>query len=82
MADIVLINPRFEVSFWGLENPIPCLGKRACSPLRLSPFSPHSRQVAHRCGDRRKRRADRLRPLCCHGHCWSHRDERAARPYA
>ncbi len=38
MADIVLINPRFEVSYWGLEYALPLLGKKcnlptACLPL-------------------------------------------------
>src|ERR1700731_2166988 len=38
MADIVLINPRFQVSYWGLEHALPLLGKKcniptACLPL-------------------------------------------------
>src|SRR6516165_2179002 len=33
MADIVLINPRFEVSYWGLEYALPFLGKRATLPV-------------------------------------------------
>jgi radical SAM superfamily enzyme YgiQ (UPF0313 family) len=38
MADIVLINPRFEASYWGLEHALPLLGKKcnlptACLPL-------------------------------------------------
>ena len=38
VADIVLINPRFEVSYWGLEHALPLLGKKcniptACLPL-------------------------------------------------
>ena len=32
MADIVLINPRFDVSFWGLEHALPLFGKRANIP--------------------------------------------------
>ncbi len=32
MADIVLISPCFEVSFWGLEHALPLLGKRAAMP--------------------------------------------------
>jgi hypothetical protein len=28
MADIVFINPRFEVSYWGLEHALPLLGKK------------------------------------------------------
>jgi radical SAM superfamily enzyme YgiQ (UPF0313 family) len=33
MADIVLINPRFEVSYWGLEYALPFMGKRANLPV-------------------------------------------------
>ena len=38
MGDIVLINPRFQVSYWGLEHALPLLGKKcnlptACLPL-------------------------------------------------
>src|SRR4051794_40088200 len=33
MADIVLINPRFEVSYWGMEYALPFLGKRANLPV-------------------------------------------------
>ena len=38
MAEIVLINPRFQVSYWGLEHALPLLGKKcniptACLPL-------------------------------------------------
>ena len=29
MADIVLINPKFEVSYWGMEYALPFVGKRA-----------------------------------------------------
>jgi radical SAM superfamily enzyme YgiQ (UPF0313 family) len=48
MADIVLINPRFEVSFWGLEHAMPYLGKRAVFPVAALPLlaaltpSPHT----------------------------------------
>ena len=33
MADIVIINPRFEVSFWGLEHCMPLFAKRANLPV-------------------------------------------------
>jgi radical SAM superfamily enzyme YgiQ (UPF0313 family) len=33
MADIVLINPRFELSFWGLEHSMQLFGKRANLPV-------------------------------------------------
>ena len=38
MADIVLINPKFEVSFWGLEHALPFLGKRANMPVAALPL--------------------------------------------
>ena len=61
MADIVLINPRFEVSYWGMEYALPFIGKRgnlpvACLPL-LAALTPEEHTVTL---DRRKRRAHRL----------------------
>lgn len=49
MADIVLINPRFEVSFWGMEFALPLVGKRAnlpaaCLPL-LAALTPEEHSV-------------------------------------
>ncbi|MCV7178651.1 B12-binding domain-containing radical SAM protein [Mycolicibacterium sphagni] len=49
MANIVLINPRFEVSYWGLEHALPLLGKKcnvptACLPL-LAALTPSDHQV-------------------------------------
>ena len=38
MADIVLINPRFEVSFWGLEHALPFIGKSAALPVAALPL--------------------------------------------
>ncbi len=38
MADIVLINPMFEVSYWGLEHALPFLGKRANMPVACLPL--------------------------------------------
>jgi radical SAM superfamily enzyme YgiQ (UPF0313 family) len=38
MADIVLINPRFEVSYWGLEHALPLMGKRANMPVACLPL--------------------------------------------
>ena len=38
MADIVLINPRFEISFWGMEHSLPILGKRAIFPVPCLPL--------------------------------------------
>src|SRR4051794_3494668 len=38
MADIVLINPRFEVSFWGMEHALPMMGKRANLPVACLPL--------------------------------------------
>jgi radical SAM superfamily enzyme YgiQ (UPF0313 family) len=49
MADIVLINPRFEVSYWGMEYALPFIGKRgnlpvACLPL-LAALTPREHTV-------------------------------------
>ncbi len=38
MADIVLINPRFEVSYWGMEAALPLMGKRANLPVACLPL--------------------------------------------
>jgi len=38
MADIVLINPRFEVSYWGMEYALPFMGKRANLPVSCLPL--------------------------------------------
>jgi len=35
---IVIINPRFEVSYWGLEHALPLLGKRANLPVACLPL--------------------------------------------
>jgi radical SAM superfamily enzyme YgiQ (UPF0313 family) len=38
MADVVLINPRFAVSYWGLEHALPFFGKRANMPVACLPL--------------------------------------------
>jgi radical SAM superfamily enzyme YgiQ (UPF0313 family) len=38
MADIVLINPRFEASFWGMEYALPLFGKKANLPVACLPL--------------------------------------------
>src|SRR5947209_4760017 len=38
MPDIVLINPRFEVSYWGMEHALPLIGKRANMPVACLPL--------------------------------------------
>ena len=38
MADIVSINPRFEVSYWGMEHALPLFGKRANLPVACLPL--------------------------------------------
>jgi radical SAM superfamily enzyme YgiQ (UPF0313 family) len=38
MANIVLINPRFEVSYWGMEHALPFMGKRANLPVACLPL--------------------------------------------
>ena len=37
-ADIVLINPRFEASYWGLEHALSIFGKRAAMPVASLPL--------------------------------------------
>lgn len=49
MARIAIINPRFEVSYWGMEFALPLLGKKAnlptaCLPL-LAALTPEQHQV-------------------------------------
>jgi radical SAM superfamily enzyme YgiQ (UPF0313 family) len=38
MADIVLINPRFEMSFWGMELVLPFIGRAANMPVASLPL--------------------------------------------
>lgn len=38
MADIVLINPRFEASYWGFEYAMPLLGRKANLPVACLPL--------------------------------------------
>src|SRR6267154_1034408 len=38
MADIVLINPRFEPSYWGLEHALPIIGAKAVLPVACLPL--------------------------------------------
>lgn len=38
MADIVLINPRFEVSYWGMEHALALVGKKANLPVACLPL--------------------------------------------
>jgi len=38
MADIVLVNPKFEASYWGLEHALPFFGKRANVPVACLPL--------------------------------------------
>jgi radical SAM superfamily enzyme YgiQ (UPF0313 family) len=38
MADIVIINPRFDVSYWGMEHALPYMGKRANLPVACLPL--------------------------------------------
>jgi radical SAM superfamily enzyme YgiQ (UPF0313 family) len=38
VSDIVLINPRFEASYWGMEHAMPFIGKRAILPAACLPL--------------------------------------------
>lgn len=48
MAEIVLVNPRFEVSYWGLEHALPLLGKRANLPVACLPLLAALTPAEHR----------------------------------
>src|SRR5437868_1221037 len=48
MAEIVLINPRFEVSYWGMEHALPLLGKRANLPVAALPLLAALTPAEHR----------------------------------
>src|SRR5581483_815532 len=48
MADIVLINPRFEVSYWGLEYALPFFGKKANLPVACLPLLAALTPAGHR----------------------------------
>jgi radical SAM superfamily enzyme YgiQ (UPF0313 family) len=48
VADIVLINPRFEVSYWGLEYALPLLGKKANMPVTALPLLAALTPAEHR----------------------------------
>src|SRR5680860_1867144 len=49
MADIVIINPRFDLSFWGMEHCMRMFGKRANLPVAclglLAALVPDNHQV-------------------------------------
>ncbi|TMQ28011.1 MAG: DUF4070 domain-containing protein [Nitrospirae bacterium] len=49
MARIALINPRFDVSFWGHDHVMPIVGKRANTPVAALPLlaalTPHAHVV-------------------------------------
>jgi radical SAM superfamily enzyme YgiQ (UPF0313 family) len=48
MADIVIVNPRFEVSFWGMEHALPFTGKRANLPVAALPLLAALTPAEHR----------------------------------
>jgi radical SAM superfamily enzyme YgiQ (UPF0313 family) len=48
MAEIALINPRFEVSYWGLEHALPLLSKRANLPVACLPLLAALTPAGHR----------------------------------
>ena len=47
MADIVLISPRFEASYWGLEHAMPILGRKANQPPAALPLLAALTPVGH-----------------------------------
>ena len=62
MADIVIINPRFDISFWGLEHCMPLLGKRANLPVACLGLAGRAcARPSRRDADRRECRRHRFR---------------------
>ena len=47
-ADIVLINPRFEPSYWGLEHALPLFGKRSAMAVASLPLLAALTPAEHR----------------------------------
>jgi radical SAM superfamily enzyme YgiQ (UPF0313 family) len=48
MADIVFVNPRFEVSYWGMEHALPLFGKKANMPIGALPLLAAITPAEHR----------------------------------
>jgi radical SAM superfamily enzyme YgiQ (UPF0313 family) len=48
VADIVLINPKFAVSFWGFEHALPFFGKRSNMPVAALPLLAALTPAGHR----------------------------------
>jgi radical SAM superfamily enzyme YgiQ (UPF0313 family) len=48
MAEIALVNPRFDVSYWGLEHALPLLRKRANLPTACLPLLAALTPTEHR----------------------------------
>ena len=80
MAEIIFINPRFEVSYWGLEHALPLIGKRANMPVGL-PAAAGGLDPSRTLGDpaRREYGGHRFRSVCPGRYRWPDRDGRPAR---
>ena len=82
MADIVIINPRFEPSYWGMDHALPFMGKSANLPVASLPLlAALTPARAHGDADGRERRADRLGAVRAGGYRGPDRHERAAVPH-
>ena len=83
MARICLINPRFPVSFWGLNHGLPLLGKRANMPVLALPvlagLTPPEHEVV--VIDENIEEIDFRRTRVVR-HRWDHRHDGPARPDA
>ena len=80
MADIIFINPRFEVSYWGLEHALPLIGKKANMPMACLPLLA-GLDALRTFGDpaRREHGSHRFRSVRPGGHRRPDRDGRPAR---
>src|SRR5262245_7959199 len=48
MTEVVLVNPRFETSYWGLEHALPVFGKRSLLPVAALPLLGSLTPMDHR----------------------------------
>ena len=75
MADIVIINPRFEPSYWGMDHALPFMGKRANLPVACLPLLAALTPAGHTVTLMdENRRADRLGAVCAGRHRGRDRD--------
>jgi len=78
MAEIAIINPRFEVSYWGMEHALPLLGKRPTCRGSTTLGWPHLTPGEHEVILSTRRPGARFRSAGSGGYRSASRHERAA----